>query len=42
MTESLISYAAEHHPAYLKSYSETELNQIFEEMDSNIKQSRGN
>lgn len=42
ITESLTVYAAENHPTYLKEYSETELNQIFEEMNSNIKQSRGN
>ena len=42
VTERLTAYAAQHHPSYLKGYSEIELNQVFEEMNCNIKQSRGN
>ncbi|WP_412520723.1 heptaprenyl diphosphate synthase component 1 [Staphylococcus simulans] len=34
---SLIRYASEHHPAYLKDYSTTELEAIFEELCSNNK-----
>ncbi|WP_114603328.1 heptaprenyl pyrophosphate synthase subunit A [Staphylococcus sp. EZ-P03] len=42
IAESLIQYASEHHPAYLKDYSEKELEAVFKALNSNIKQSRGN
>ncbi|UXR31670.1 heptaprenyl diphosphate synthase component 1 [Staphylococcus simulans] len=35
--DSLIQYASENYPAYLKDYSETELEAIFNELRSNIK-----
>lgn len=35
--DSLIQYASEHHPSYLKDYNEAEVEAIFEELRSNIK-----